>query len=550
MQSHYGSKRGKFYIKHKDAFTIIELMVVIAVIGVLSVIGIISFSNIQADAKNAQKSSNIKVISEALEKYYTKNGSYPTCASIANPVSSTTVTTNILKGLDPNALTAPGATKGTNSITTEEPTTSTFGCIGDGTDYTLKYKEEGSGAVILLDGRYHTSTPTYILTIVADPGGTVNNGDTYSAGTVQTITATPNAYYSFSNWTGSTGCSGVASHSITMDANKTCTAHFTPTAVTPPSAPVVTANTVGSTTTWSWPIVTCSAGNTVKYQYRYTILPAGFDGGWIETSNTSVAMTTSTQGQTYRVDVQARCYNSATTSAWSATNSPAATYYRPITYTLTLAGANCTFTGGGTYTEGSVVTMACNPTSTYYFNYWTDVSGSGCVGSASHSITMNANKSCAATSTHWIPSNDGSLVGKYVYYKDLSSPHEFKVNTNADNDTWSIMGGDSAHPNQRVLRNPNTYPGNSLNWASWYPSQNACQVTTGGRVPNNDELGSIFGNISNYNKDYGFSSNTGYGSSNESTDYYTTKSPTRNSTTNAYADSIKTEPHPIRCVKD
>ncbi|HZJ34787.1 MAG TPA: FISUMP domain-containing protein, partial [Candidatus Angelobacter sp.] len=69
---------------------------------------------------------------------------------------------------------------------------------------------------------------TYTLTISAGTGGTVNtavNG-TYNTGSTPTITATANSYYTFASWSGSTGCSGVASHTITMNANKTCTASF------------------------------------------------------------------------------------------------------------------------------------------------------------------------------------------------------------------------------------------------------------------------------------------------------------------------------------
>ena len=72
-----------------------------------------------------------------------------------------------------------------------------------------------------------TATVAYTLTISAGANGTVNTGGTYNSGTAQTITATPNAIYTFSSWSGSTGCGGVASHTITMDANKSCTANFT-----------------------------------------------------------------------------------------------------------------------------------------------------------------------------------------------------------------------------------------------------------------------------------------------------------------------------------
>ena len=73
----------------------------------------------------------------------------------------------------------------------------------------------------------NVSVASYTLTTIASTGGTVSSGGTYNTGSTPTITATPNANYTFSSWSGSTGCSGTASHTITMDANKTCTANFT-----------------------------------------------------------------------------------------------------------------------------------------------------------------------------------------------------------------------------------------------------------------------------------------------------------------------------------
>lgn len=103
-----------------------------------------------------------------------------------------------------------------------------------------------------------------------------------------------------------------------------------------PSAPVVTATTNGSTTTWSWPAVTCSGG-TVRYQYRYTIPTSGYDSGWITYNQIrSVSFTTSTETQTYVVEVQAQCYTAYDTSDWS--TSGTASYHRSMTWTKLSAG--------------------------------------------------------------------------------------------------------------------------------------------------------------------------------------------------------------------
>ena len=319
------------------AFTIVELLVVIAIIGVMATIGIASFSRIQSNARDTQRSSKITILSEALEKYYDKNGEYPSCAAMT--ADSSTVTTT-LKGLDPDVLTTPTSTKGTNSVLCSDPTLDTFGYLDGGSQYVLKYKAEASDTLVSLDSRRHTVTAMYTLTITAATGGTVNAGGSYTSGTVQTVTATPGTYYSFSSWTGSTGCSGLVSHTITIDANKTCTANFTPTAIAAPTTPTVTPSTVGATTTWSWGAASCP-GNTARYQYRYTNT-SGFDSGIVATAATSVAFTTSTEGKTYTVATQAECYNTATSSGMSVAGS--AGYYRPVT---TIWG--CTDPGANNY---------------------------------------------------------------------------------------------------------------------------------------------------------------------------------------------------------
>ncbi len=60
-------------------------------------------------------------------------------------------------------------------------------------------------------------------------GGTTYGSGSYYEGSIVSIVATPNVGYDFTSWTGDAGCSGAASHDITVDANKTCTPNFTPT---------------------------------------------------------------------------------------------------------------------------------------------------------------------------------------------------------------------------------------------------------------------------------------------------------------------------------
>jgi|GEM_PF-500947 len=379
---------------NKQGFTIIEMLVVIAIIGVLAAIGIVAFTTVQTSVRNTQRSSEITVLSEALEKYYDQNGEYPSCSLIANPVSSSTVANNVLKGLDPDVLTAPSATQGTNSLTCGEPITDTYSYIeSSGIQYTLKYKNEGSADIISIKSRRRAPVVARNLTVTAGANGTVTfDAGPYTSESTPTITAIPNANYSFDSWT---GCSGSISHTVDLSTgDKTCVANFIATPITTPVAPTVTANTVGTDTTWSWGATSCP-GNTARYQYQYTISPSGFDSGLTATALTSVSFTTSTEGQTYKVDVQAQCYNGATSSSWS-TPVGSDSYLRPITYkTLTIvAGANGTVNAGGSFATGSIQTITATPNANYSFSSWTG--DTGCSGIASHTITMNADKTCTA----------------------------------------------------------------------------------------------------------------------------------------------------------
>jgi prepilin-type N-terminal cleavage/methylation domain-containing protein len=63
---------------HKQSgFTVIELLVVIVVIGILVGIGILSYTQLQKQARDDKRNSDITLIQNLLEKYYDRNGEYP-----------------------------------------------------------------------------------------------------------------------------------------------------------------------------------------------------------------------------------------------------------------------------------------------------------------------------------------------------------------------------------------------------------------------------------------------------------------------------------------
>ncbi|RJP28518.1 MAG: prepilin-type N-terminal cleavage/methylation domain-containing protein [Candidatus Omnitrophota bacterium] len=60
----------------KNAFTLIELLIVVAIIGILAAIAVPNFLNAQTRAKVARVVSDLKAITQAMEMYYIDHNSY------------------------------------------------------------------------------------------------------------------------------------------------------------------------------------------------------------------------------------------------------------------------------------------------------------------------------------------------------------------------------------------------------------------------------------------------------------------------------------------
>lgn len=68
----------------KKGFTLVELLVVISIIGALVTIALVSFRNSQARGRDAERKSDLKQISSALELYYSDYGKYPDTLSFGD----------------------------------------------------------------------------------------------------------------------------------------------------------------------------------------------------------------------------------------------------------------------------------------------------------------------------------------------------------------------------------------------------------------------------------------------------------------------------------
>jgi hypothetical protein len=86
--------------------------------------------------------------------------------------------------------------------------------------------------------------PMRTISVSAGPGGTATGGGTVADGSSVTVTATPNAGYTFMNWTeGGVPVCAVPSHTFSATANRTLVAHFQPVGGGPEGSFVVSAST-------------------------------------------------------------------------------------------------------------------------------------------------------------------------------------------------------------------------------------------------------------------------------------------------------------------
>lgn len=127
----------------QQGFTIVELLIVIVVIVILAGFVLNAFSGIQAQARDADRTNDLRVVASQLETHGAKNeGVYPTSANIAD---TAWVAANLI-GLDSEALLDP---TGTAYTYTPAPANCDNGAVvGNCTSWTLTadLEEDGRGA--------------------------------------------------------------------------------------------------------------------------------------------------------------------------------------------------------------------------------------------------------------------------------------------------------------------------------------------------------------------------------------------------------------------
>lgn len=236
-------------------------------------------------------------------------------------------------------------------------------------------------------------------TVTSNPAG-INCGSTcvksYTNATVVTLTATPAAGYTFSQWGGDPDCTD---GSVTMNAAKTCTATFTANPTTPTTY-LLSVSIAGSGKVVSNPAgidcsATCSKSFTSAAVVTLTATPAtGYKfsswGGDADCTDGSVTMNaaktctatftaTSTTPTTYLLSVSAvGSITTAGTGSGKVVSSP--------------AGIECGTKCSASFASGSTVTLQPIAASGSIFTGW-----SGDADCSDGSVTMNANKTCSAS---------------------------------------------------------------------------------------------------------------------------------------------------------
>lgn len=339
---------------------------------------------------------------------------------------------------------------------------------------------------------FHTAmTSNYVWTFTTIPqilvsanpvaGGTVMGAGEFAQGSVVTVTATPNAGYTFTNWTYTDSIASTSSsYQFKMAGNKTLIAHFAPVsagnfAVILSSNPVAggTTNGAGSYNAGSSVTVTAfpNAGYTFvnwtengniastssSYPFmltgdrtlvaNYSLIPAS-QLAVILSSNPVAGGTTNGSGSYSAgtsVTVTASANAGYTFTNWTENGnivSTSAGYTFPLnasktlvanftikTYTLTVTATNGTVVKNAdqaTYNHGTTVKLTATPNAGFTFTSWSeDATGS----TNPLTVTMNADKNITANFTPIVAINTYTLTVNATNGTVLKNPDQPNYNS-------------------------------------------------------------------------------------------------------------------------
>lgn len=371
--------RQRFY---QNAFTLVELIVVISVIGIMTTIITFSAIKVQQDQRDSKRSTQALIISESLEKYFEQNGEYPTPLAMS---TSDGLSISSKLGIPAAALVMPGAKQGvTNSIiAVDQPSTVALtykanrvanpalcqtlngGCD----DFTLQYIEESSGDTITINSRNSSQasdsaatpdvTPTVEVTlvdtnVVAESSVTECTDSSLTAKyTFQNKTNT-GSWSTWSSWSedNTRQVPGSVGNTYSFKVKTRCDNSAIPGSESPesavasytypfdaPATPVAPALTLSGTVSGRvTAAVSCSVtGSTPQYAIRSRVN----SGTWAAYTAWSTTLPSITivagQGAKYGFQAKTRCYNATAGTSSAEASSAEKTYTHPISTPATPA---------------------------------------------------------------------------------------------------------------------------------------------------------------------------------------------------------------------
>lgn len=214
-----------------------------------------------------------------------------------------------------------------------------------------------------------TTVIPYTVTLSANPaaGGTVSGGGTFNSGSSVTVTATPKAGYSFTNWTESGNVvSTIASYQFTLSGNRTLVANFSQSqnTVTLSSNPALGGTTSGGGSFNTGALVTVTATPNVGYTFT----------NWTENGN-SVSTSANYQFTLSANRILVANFSSAKFTV-TMTSNPA---------------AGGTTSPDSSYSSGTSVTVTATANTGYSFINWTE-NGTAVSTNANYQFTITSNR--------------------------------------------------------------------------------------------------------------------------------------------------------------
>lgn len=455
--------------RNDKGFTLIEIAVVIVIIAILATLGTLGVARFQTESLDAQRATNAKAISEALEKYYDKNGEYPPCSSITMPAPQ--VAQDVLEGISVDALKAPRGED--NSIKCQDLTDPEgedfFAYVGSDTSsdcrgvsgafcttYELKYLQDKNKSVqSILSRREVSQSQNNAAGISAEPlsvsqinvewdpvPGAFNYrlerslSSSFSSPTVTTHSGTSTTVGGLSS--GTTYYFRVIASRLADEIPSGVVSSATSSLSPPTGTITIAAAMSGSNARGTAGGGTCASG-TIQREIR-SQTNTGSWSSWVATSTNDVA---ATEGYRYTFQARARCVSGGNSSAYN-TNSSTANVVRPVstpsnlTVTATMSGNNARGTAGGSCATGTTIERQIRYQQTYTstagsWSGWTSGTTRDVAANQGWRYTFQQQSRCNGqyASSSWAASSSAHVV------RPIAAPATTQTTANLANKRWT-----------------------------------------------------------------------------------------------------------------